>query len=98
MSLNTSNGIEKLVSSNDHDNVLFQRLMDGLNVSMDVANNFVDEWRKAHKEANRFKMKNKYKSKVMEAIWHCAVCGRGGHPSPVCYVAPYISCYRATQI
>ena len=98
MGLNTSNGIEKLVSSNDSDNNLFQRLMENLDISMDVAQTFVMEWRKAHKEANRLKMKNKNKFKGMEAIWHCAVCGRGGHTSPVCYVAPYISSYRAAPI
>jgi SpoVK/Ycf46/Vps4 family AAA+-type ATPase len=98
MGLNTLEGIEKLISSNGHDNDLIQRLMEYLDISMDVAQKFIDEWRKAHKEANRQKMKMKYKFKGMEAIWHCAVCGRGGHTSPVCYVAPYISSYRAVPL
>jgi SpoVK/Ycf46/Vps4 family AAA+-type ATPase len=98
MGLNTLKGIEKLISLNDHDNDLIQRLMEYLDISMDVAQNFVDEWRKAHKEANQQKMKMKNKFKGMEAIWHCAVCGSGGFPSPVCYVAPYISSYRPIAI
>lgn len=98
MGLNTLKGIEKLISSNDHDNDLIQRLMEYLDISMDVAQNFVDEWRKAHKKSNQQKMKMKNKFNGMEAIWHCAVCGRGGRPSPVCYVAPYISSYRPIAI
>lgn len=98
MGLNTLKGIEKLISSNDHDNDLIQRLMEYLDISMDVAQNFVDEWRKAHKKSNQQKMKMKNKFKGMEAIWHCAVCGSGGFPSPVCYVAPYISSYRPIAI
>jgi SpoVK/Ycf46/Vps4 family AAA+-type ATPase len=98
MGLNTLKGIEKLISSNDHDNDLIQRLMEYLDISMDVAQNFVDEWRKAHKKSNQQKMKMKNKFNGMEAIWHCAVCGRGGRPSPLCYVAPYISSYRPIAI
>jgi SpoVK/Ycf46/Vps4 family AAA+-type ATPase len=99
MGLNTLEGIKKLIYSknDDHDNNdLIQRLMEYLNISMDVAQKFINEWRMAHKEANRQTKMKMFNSKCngMEAIWHCAVCGRGGHTSPVCYVAPYISSYR----
>ena len=99
MGLNTLEGIKRLKSSknDDHDNNdLIQRLMEYLNISMDVAQKFINEWRMAHKEANRQTKMKMFNSKCngMEAIWHCAVCGRGGQTSPVCYVAPYVSSYR----
>ena len=98
MNLNNEVGIEMLLSSDQHDGNLIQRLMDRLSISEDTARNFLEDWRKAHKEAKRQKLKAKTKHKGMEAVWHCAVCGRGGLPQPVCYVAPYISGYRLIPI
>lgn len=96
--LNTEEGIQKILSSDQFDNELIQQLMDKLGISEDTAGSFIDDWRKAHKELKQQKLKAKTKFKGMEAIWHCSVCGRGGHPKPVCYFAPYISGYRSVQI
>jgi rubrerythrin len=98
LNLNTEEGVQKILSSNQFDKELIQQLMDKLGISEDTARSFIDDWRKAHEELKRQKLKAKTKFKGMEAIWHCAVCGRGGHPQPVCYVAPYISGYRSVPI
>ena len=98
MGLNSEEGIQTLLSSNDKDKVLIQQLMSHLGISEDTARDFLEDWRKAHGKAKEQKRKAKAKFKGMEAIWHCAVCGRGGHPAPVCYVAPYISGYRPMTV
>ena len=94
LGLNTEGGIQSLLNSNQHDKDLIQQLMVRLGISEDTAKNFLKDWRKAHEEAKRQKLKAKTKFKGMQALWHCSVCGRGGQPQPVCYVAPYISGYR----
>jgi SpoVK/Ycf46/Vps4 family AAA+-type ATPase len=97
MGLHTKEGIEMILSSDD-DRDLIQQLLERLDISEDTARTFLEDWRKAHKEVKLQKLKAKTKFKGMEAIWHCAVCGCGGFPQPVCYFAPYISGYRAISI
>lgn len=96
--LNDEAGIEMLLSSNQHDRELIDQLIGRLGISEGTAETFLQDWRKAHKEAKRKKLKAKTKFQGMEAIWHCAVCGRGGLPHPVCFVAPYISGYQPIPI
>ena len=98
MGLNTKEGVEMLLSSIKMDGNLIQQLMQRLEISEDTAKSFLEDWRQAHKEANRQKLQAKTKFQGMEAIWHCAVCGRGGLPQPVCYVAPYISGYHQVPL
>ena len=93
LGLNTESGIGELLSSTDNKDVI-QRLMENLNIAEDEAKAFIEEWRKAHKEVELQKKKAKKKFRGLEAIWHCAVCGRGGLPQPICFVAPYVSSYR----
>jgi len=95
MGLNSKEGIEELLSSLD-DTKIIQKLKLRLSIGEDEAKNHLNEWRNAHKELKRHKEKRN--SNGMEAIWHCAVCKRGGHPQPVCYFAPYISGYRVISI
>jgi len=97
LNLHTEEGIQKILSSNQFDKEVIQKLIDKLGISEDTARSFIDDWRKAHEELKQQKLKAKTKFKGMEAIWHCAVCGRGGQPKPVCYVAPYISGYSSVQ-
>lgn len=97
MNLNTLEGIEQLLSSSPsskNETAILQQLIERLGISEDVARGILDNWKIAHKEAERQKLKDAKKFKGMEAIWHCSVCGRGGNPRPICYFAPYISGYR----
>jgi len=68
----------------------------GKGFSMRDATDAVGQWQTGHKEVQ--KKKHRTKSLGLEAIWHCAVCGRGGQPQPVCYVAPYISSFRKKDL
>ena len=92
MGLNSKEGMYKILSSH-YDQDIIHGLMQSLGISKDGARKILDDWKKAHKEVQR----KKKKFKGMEAIWHCAVCGRGGLPTPVCYVAPYISGYHPIE-
>ena len=98
MGLNDEAGIEGLLSPSQNDPKLIQELMDRLDISEDTARGFLEDWRKAHKETKRQKLKAKTKFKGMRAIWHCSACGRGGYPQPLCYYAPYISGYQSIPI
>ena len=93
MGLNTKEGIKLLLSSNDNKQII-EKLMERLQISENAAQNYLKDWRKAHKTLDSLREQMDTKSNGMEAIWHCAVCGRGGRPQPVCYVAPYISGYK----
>lgn len=95
MGWNTFEGIERLLSSKE-DTVLIPQLMERLEICEDAARSILESWKKSHKEAKQQKLGKK--TKGMEAIWHCAVCGRGGRPQPICYVAPYISGYRPISL
>jgi len=75
---------------------LFNRLRTDLGMSPQEATAQLEEWRGAHdsledieKEAATMK-----KTKKLEAIWRCQVCGRADMPWIACYVAPYIVGYR----
>jgi hypothetical protein len=94
MGLNSEEGVRVLLDTSRDDKDLVQCLIRSLGISEDTARGFLKGWREAHQEATKQKIKAKTKHKGMQAIWHCAVCGRGGQPQPVCYVAPYISSYR----
>ena len=97
LGLNTEQGIEKLLSSDENDEHLIQQLILQLKISEDTVKTFLDDWRNSYNEVKRKKLKVKKKFKGMQPIWHCAVCGAGGLPQPVCYVAPYISEYQPIQ-
>ena len=100
LGMNSPKGIEELLSPSPNskdESALLQRLLESLGISEDVARGFLGDWKKAHKEAKRKKLQNAKKFKGMEAIWHCAVCGRGGRPRPICFVAPYISGYQSVS-
>lgn len=92
LGLNNEEGIKHLLVSNSSDEDIIQKVASGLTISNDIARKLLIDWKKKQKQLQQEKTKNKREG--MEAIWHCAVCGRGGLPAPVCYVAPYISGYR----
>ena len=96
MGLNTKEGVKALLDPSYDDTDLINELIHCLAISEDNARDILSEWREAHRKLKKQKLKSTRKG--MEAIWHCAVCGRGGQPKPVCYVAPYISSYRSITL
>lgn len=92
LGLNNEDGIKHLLVSNDDDEAIIQKVASGLATSSDIARKLLIDWKKKQRQLQQEKKKSKREG--MEAIWHCAVCGAGGQPAPVCYVAPYISGYR----
>lgn len=102
--LNTEEGAAKLSTLGPSDRE-YQELVEqlvALRFSTAHAREQLTKWqaaqRELQKELQRMKEQQKQQVLTQEAIWFCAVCGAGGYPTPVCFVAPYIKYYRAVMI
>jgi AAA+ superfamily predicted ATPase len=99
MGLNSEIGVRSVASldpTSDRFLQLVRTLVEKAGISQDAATQVLIEWQRALSAAEKQKKKAKaaLRLRAVEAIWHCAACGRGGNPVPVCYVAPFISGYR----
>jgi hypothetical protein len=96
LNLNSEEGIRRVPSMTG---AIAKLLAERLGCSLDEATAHLTEWQNARDEAEEQLKKQKMKMKIskVEAIWHCAACGAGGYPTPVCYYAPYISGYRKRE-
>lgn len=94
LGLNNADGVRQLGA--DLQESIAQALEKKLGCSRDEAIVFLHDWQRVRNqvEEQMKEQKRAAKTSTVEAIWHCAACGRGGCPTPVCYVAPYISEYR----
>jgi len=97
--INTAEGVKQLAVLSRGD-PKFQDLRDKLvsqtGMSPEKAVEVLTKWQDEQKNLQEKLHELQQGSQGMEAIWRCAVCGRGGYPWIVCYVAPYIECYRPT--